>query len=92
MVVILPGINAETQHHHIEKSRIRQRHTTGAVIVARVEVQLVDPTAVVIALQNRPIATAIVVGHHRGDQLLLPPLDPIQLNLDRTARATVRSV
>jgi hypothetical protein len=43
-------------------------------------------------LQDGSIATAVVVGQHRGDQLLLRPLDPIQLNLDRTARATVRSV
>ena len=58
MVVLLIGVDAKTQHNHIEKRRIRQGNAAGAVVVACMEVQLVDAGAVIVALQNWRVAAA----------------------------------
>ena len=92
MVVLLAGVDAEAQHHHVEEGRLGQADAAGAVVVAGVEVQLVHARAVVIALQHRRIATAVVVGGHAVDQLQLRAFDAVQLDLDVTPRTAVRGV
>ncbi|MCY1382468.1 hypothetical protein D9M69_704910 [compost metagenome] len=51
MIVILLRRDAETQHHHIQERRRRQLNATGAVVIAGMKLNLIDPGAVVIALQ-----------------------------------------
>ena len=92
MVVLLLGRDAETQHHHIQKRRLRQLDTAGAVVIACMELNLINPGAIVIALQQRRIDPAVAVGDRTGDLFQVRSFDAVQLDLDRTARATVCSV
>ena len=81
--------NTEAQHHHIEKGRLGQLNATGAVIVPGVELDLVDPAAVIVPLQQRRVATTVAVGRCTGDQLQLRTIDTVQLDSDRAPRAAV---
>jgi len=92
MVVILLGRDTKTQHHHIQECRLRQLDTTGAVVVARMKLNLVDTGPVLIALQQRRIDTTIAIGYRAGDQFQLRTFNAVQLDLDRAARATMCSV
>ena len=90
--MLLLGTDTEPQHDYIKERRLWQLYTPGAVVIASVEMQLVNPGTVVIALQQRRIATAIAVGQGAGDQLHLRPFNPIQLDLDSAARAAMCGV
>jgi len=90
--VILRGIDPEPQHHLVEKGRRPQLHTATAVVVAGVEMQLVDPGPVVRAFQQRAVAAAISVGFTRGDQGQALILDAMQFHLDTAARTTVGGI
>lgn len=90
--MLLRGIDAEAQHHNIEKSRLRQYNPACTVIVARMEMQLVNATAVVVTLQHWRIATTIVVGFNAGEQLKLSTFNPVQLDFQRASRAPVGSI
>ncbi len=92
MVVVLLGTDAKAQHHHVEEGRFGQLHATGTVVIAGAELQLVDATAVVVALQQRCVATTVAVGDRAGDPLKLRAFDAVQLNLDGAAGAAVGSI
>ena len=83
--MLLRGIDAEAQHHNIEKSRLRQYNPACTVIVARMEMQLVNATAVVVTLQHWRIATTIVIGFNTGEQLKLSTFNPVQLDFQRAS-------
>src|SRR4051812_3726210 len=75
VVVLLLGRNTETQHYHIQKRRLRQLDTAGAVVIARMELNLINPGAIIIALQQRCIDPAVAVGDRTGDQFQLRTLN-----------------
>ena len=89
MVVILLGVDAKTQYHHIQKGRFRQLHTPCTVVITGTELHLIYPGTVSISLQQRRVTTAIAIGPRCSDQLQLRTFNPIQLDLDRAARAAV---
>lgn len=90
--MLLLGIDAEAQHYNIEKGLLRQIDAAGAVVIAGMEVQLINATAVFITLQNRRITTPVVVGDNTIEQLKLSPFNAIQLNLQFAAWATVGGI
>ena len=92
MIVLLLGGNAETQYDDIEKRRLGQLYATGAVVIAGMELHLINPGAIIVALQQRRIDPAIAVGCRTGDQFQVRSFNAVQLDLDRAARATVCSV
>jgi hypothetical protein len=90
--MLLPGIDTEAQYHYIEKGLLGQCDATRAVIIAGMEMQLVNAAAVIITLQHGRIATAVVVCENAIEQLQLSPINAIQLNLQFAARATMSSI
>ncbi|MNF91099.1 hypothetical protein D3C84_736910 [compost metagenome] len=90
--MILLGADAKSQHHDIKKCMFRQLYAAGAVVVAGIELQLVDTAAVIVTLQQRRVATAIAVGQGGVHQLQLLAFDAVQLDLDRAARAAVSGI
>lgn len=62
MVVRLLRVYAESQHHHIKKSRLGQLYPAGAVIIPRVEVQLINTRLISLALQKWRIAATVDIG------------------------------
>ena len=90
--MILLGADAEAQHHHIQERRLGQLDATGTVVIAGMELNLIDAATVVIPLLQRCIASAVAVGQRAGEQLQLRTFDAVQLDLDRAARAAVRGI
>lgn len=90
--MLLPSVNAKTQHNHIKKGWLWQRYAACAVVIAGVEMQLVNATAVIIALQHGRIAAAIVVGDNAVEQLKLIAYNAIQLDFQLAARATMSGI
>ena len=90
--MLLPGINAEAQHHNIEKGLFRQFNAASAVVIASMEMQLVNAAAVIVTLQHRGITTPVVVGDYAVKQLQLRAFYPVQLDLQGATWATVCSI
>lgn len=85
MKVFLTCINAEAQHHLIEKGGLIQDHAPRAVIIASLEVQLIDAGLISLTLQQRRIATPIAVGEETDNMQQLLVFDPVQIDADGAA-------
>lgn len=90
--MLLAGINAKAQHHNIEKRLLWQCDAAGAVIIAGVEMQLVNAAAVIITLQHGRITTTVVISDYSVEQLKLGTFNAVQLDLQIAARATMGSI
>src|SRR3989338_325500 len=90
--MVLPGIDAGGEHHNIEKGLLRQFNAASAVVIAGMEMQLVNAATVILPLQHRRITAAVVVGDNAIEQLHLSPFNAIQLNFQFAAWATMGGI
>ena len=92
MVMILLSANAETEHHYIQESRLRQHNTSPAVVIASRELQLVYAGTIVITFQQRGVATAVAVCLSRRHKFQALAFNAIEFDADIAAWAAVSGI